>query len=378
MTQGEKVMLEIYVLIVAVFVVLFVAAICIVVANVKVVSEKEIGLRTFLGRILGVLKSGPYLQFWPIVKIKTAPKTAIKVDFGTLDRSEIERANRASSSDSWYVFQEPIRINWGDITSTDGITDEEKKQYENDPLAKRLTTDPHLYYIFQISDFVKLTEVAGGLTEAMDRIKDTCITAMQERAGKTFLAKAIKEVDTLSEKILDEVEWLVGDPNAKPREEQTPNESWGVDVKEVRVTSLGTSHAVNIAVSARASKIAEAAGDATATVLRAGAEKVKLTEEGLGRAAAETAEAESEMIRLTKEGLGKAAAMTAEGKAVAAAIAARAKAVSTPGGDIVAKLDALGKVAEGGNTIILPADLDILTAATSVKTVLDAVGGKEK
>lgn len=346
------------------WIVAIVAIICFAIASIKTVSEREMALWIILGYILMPFKSGPHFVPWPS-RLEKAPKTSIKVDFGTLDKEEVERINMANASQSWYVFAEPMRINWGDIESS-GLSEIEMKQYENDPLAKRLTTDPHLYFIFKVHDLRKLVEVAGGLNEAMDRIRDTCFTALQEEAGKTFLAKAVKEIDQLSEKILREVEWLVGDPDATSRAGRKPNESWGVDVKEVRIKALGTSHAVNTAVSSRSAKAAEAAGDAIATTLRAGAEEVRLTKEGKGRAAAKTVEAEAEQVRLTKEGEGRAAAITA-----------RAKAVSEEGGELVVKLDALETGLEHGKTVILPADLSILTAATSVKAVLDELGKKE-
>ena len=310
-------------------------------------------VRIFWGKILKPLKSGPHFVPWP-QRITRVTKNAIKVDFGTLDHpSDLERASQADASQSWFVMKEPVRINWGDIESS-GLSAEDCKQYENDPLSKRLTTDPHLYFIFRVFNLTNLIEEAGGLNEAMDRIKDTCITALSEEAGQTFVAKAIKEVGTLSDKIREEVEWLVGDPDAK-RGDQEPNRSWGVDVLEIRIKDLGTSHAVNTAVSTRSAKVAEAAGEATAAILKAEGEKTKLT----------------------KEGEGRAAATTVEGTAVASAIKARAKAVSQPGGELIAKLDALETGLEHGRTVILPADLSILTAATSVKAVLDAVGKKE-
>ena len=341
--------------------------ICYVVSSIKTISEHEQGYVIFLGKIKRPLESGPHLVFWPS-RIRRAPKNAIKVDFGTLDQSgDLERANKSETSDTWYVMKEPIRINWGDITSSTStdLTEIERKKYENDPMAKRLTTDPHLYFIFKVIDLKSLIEEAEDLGPAMERIKDTCITVLQEEAGKTFLAKAIKEVGLLSEKIRKEVEWLVGDPGA-PKRRGKRNPSWGVDILEVRIKDLGTSHAVNKAISARSAKVAEAAGDATATVLKSASEKIKLTQEGEGRAAA-----------IKAEGIGKASAIEAEGAATASAIAARAEAVSKPGGELIARLDALQTGLKHGKTVILPADLSLLTTATSVKAVLDTIG-KEK
>jgi len=355
------------------WIVSLVAVLCYIAANVKIISEKEKGLRIRLGYIIPEeLESGPYLTLWPFIKLSKAPKTRIKVDFGTLDEQDVERADKANASETWFVMREPIRINWGDIASS-GLNEDEQKQYENDPLAKRLTSDPHLYFIFKIFNLQTLIEVAGGLEEAMDRIKDTCITALQEAAGKTFVAKAIKEIDRLSVEIFEEVQWLVGDPTAKPKNGTKPNESWGVDVLEVRIKDIGTPHRANVAVAERSATVAKAAGESTATILKAKAKRIELTEEGTGRAAAKTVEAEAEKIERTKKGEGEAAAIKAIGDAKAGAISANAKAVSEEGGDLVAKLDALKAGLEHGKTVILPTDMSILTSVLSVKAALDAV-----
>jgi regulator of protease activity HflC (stomatin/prohibitin superfamily) len=329
-----------------------IAVVCYFASSINVVSEKERALLIFWGRILKTLESGPHFVLWPFQRITRITKNAIKVDFGTLDDEDATRLSESDASQSWFVMKEPIRINWGDISSYVGLSDEERKQYENDPFAKRLTTDPHIYFVFRVCNLKNLIEEAGGLTEARDRIKDTCVTALSEEAGKTFVAKAIREVNTLSNKLRAKVEILVGAPGLTP---PSPNRSWGVDVLEVRIKDLGTPHRTNEAVADRSATVARAAGEASATLLRAASEKVRLTQEGEGRAAA----------------------AKIEGKAAASAIQARAKAMSKPGGEVIAKLDALKGLA-GSKTIILPADLTLLTTATSIKTVLDGLTGKEE
>jgi regulator of protease activity HflC (stomatin/prohibitin superfamily) len=333
------------------WVVTIVAIICYVASCVKIVSEKERAILIFWGKILKPLESGPHIVPWPM-RVTKVTKNQIKVDFGTLDASDVARANQANASMSWFVMEEPIRINWGDIESS-GLSAEDRVQYKNDPLAQRLTTDPHMYFIFRVFNLTSLIEEAGGLNEAMDRIKDTCVTALSAEAGQTFVAKAIKEISSISDKIRTKVEILVGAPNLNP---PSPNRSWGVDVVEVRIKDLGTPRRTNEAVADRSATIARADGEATGTVLKAAGEKTRLTQEGEGRAAA----------------------TTIEGTATASAIKARAEAVSQPGGELIAKLDTLKAGLEYGKTVILPADLSILTAATSVKAVLDAVGKDKK
>jgi hypothetical protein len=285
------------------------------------------------------------------------------VDFGTLDVKDAERAAKANESQSWFIMPEPIRINWGDIKSSNP-TDEEKEQYKNDPLAQRLTTDPHMYFIFRIWSLDNLISEAGGLEEAIDRIKDTCVTALSEESGKTFVAKAIKQIAPLSDNIKERVEDLVGDPQGIPRvvaRGKTPNRSWGVDILEVRIKDLGTPHRTNEAVADRAKTIALADGEATAVVLKAASEKNRLKEVADGKAYEINTLADADKNRLTKEGEGRAAAFKA-----------RSEAVGANKGDLLVKLDALTAGLQFGKATILPMDTSLLTAALSVKATLDA------
>ncbi|KKR70178.1 MAG: Band 7 protein [Candidatus Nomurabacteria bacterium GW2011_GWB1_40_7] len=359
------------------WVVASVVVICYFASSVKIVSEKEMGLSKIWGLILKSLKSGPHFIPWPMTMIKVT-KNAIKVDFGTLDVADVERVNKANASQSWFVMTEPIRINWGDIESS-SLPKNQRKQYENDPLAKRVITDPHLYYILRVFNLQNLVEEAGGLIEAIDRIRDTCTTALQEFAGKTFLAKAITEVEQLSNDIRERVEDLVGDEQGQKRakEKGITLRSWGVDVMEVRIKAFGTSHAVNTAVSERSALVAKAAGEAISTELKAGAEEIRLTKEGKGLAAAITAKGAADASAITIKGAADASAITAKGTAEASAISARAKAVTEPGGELILKTDTLKEGLAHGKTVVLPLDQSLLTTVTSIKTVLDAVGKKE-
>ena len=333
------------------FLVFFFAILCYSVTLIRVVNERERGIIIFLGKIIKKVESGPCIVP-PLGRLTKVTKNAIKVDFGTLNPEDIEKINRADPSISWYIMEESVRINWGDLESTN-LSEKEKGIYLNDPFSKRLTTDPHLYFIFKVHDLQKLVEVAGGMDEAIERIKDTCISALQDMAGKTFVAKAIKEIDSISDKIKKEVEWLVGDPNAEPKPGKKDNDSWGVDVKEVRIKDLGTSHAVNIAISERSSEIAKADGRKKAKILDTDGEVYHTR----GNASADR-------FRDEQLSIGQAAL-----------IKKRAKAASEKNGELIVKTDALVEAVKNGNVTILPLDNSLLTSAFALK---DIFSGKDK
>lgn len=336
--------------------VIVVAAILIshIISAIKVINPKEQGISVFLGKLLDDLDSGPHFIPFPFGLI-TAPKNAIKVDFGTLEEDDMERKMVSDKSESWFIMRESIRISWGDINSS-GLSSDEIKQYQNDPFAKRLTTDPHLYFIFKVYSLRDLIQEAGGLQEAIDRIKDTCVTVLSQEAGKTFLAKAVKEIDNISKKIQIDVEDLVGDPDAKKRGKSNP--SWGVNIQEVRIQSLGIPHRTNEAIADRTADIARADGQKTAAELKAD-----------GDAYSTKKNADANKYKSEEEGKGIASALEAKGKALA-----------DPGSQLIAKLEALETGLKAGKTVVLPTNMSILTDIFNIKESIDAASknGGEK
>jgi regulator of protease activity HflC (stomatin/prohibitin superfamily) len=347
---------------------IIVLAFChLVLCSLKTIGEQERAVLIFYGLILKEWKSGPHFALWPFYRVRRATKNSIQVDFGTIDEKNtgsIDRVNRSEKSDSWFVMKEPVRINWGDMKSL-GLPKDQQEAYANDPYANTLTTDPHIFFRIKISNLKYLIERVGGVDEAIERIKDTCVSSLTEEAGKTFVAKARKEMNELSAKVKKEVEELAGDPEAIKRAtnpEEVQNRSWGIDVEDVRIKDIGAPHAANTALAERAAAIAKADGEATATIRTAAATRKKFEEEGVGKAAAVVSAANAEKTRLEQEGKGRASALIAT-----------AKAVTKPGGELIIKTDTLRAVmtASGGKIIVVPTDLSSLTGA--ILGVVEAV-----
>ncbi len=345
--------------------------------SIHVIREYERAVLVFFGLILKEWGSGPHFALWPFYYVRRATRNSVQVDFGTIDeksKGDIERAKKAELSVSWYVMEEPVRINWGDMRSL-GLPDDECKAYANDPYALTLTTDPHLYFRVRISNLQTLIEEIGGLDEAMERIKDVCIRTLSEYAGQTFVAKARKELASLSEKMKERVEDLVGDPEAVSRARVSGKRiprSWGLDIEEVGIKDVGTPYDTNKATALRGAAIAKADGDAQATIRTAQASRIKLEEEGQGQASATRTKADAERHRLTQEGAGVAEALELQRIAQALGFRHLADASNPETAALLLRLEAFERAVKEGNVTILPIDQSILTSVLSLKETLMA------
>ena len=334
---------------------------------IRVVDVQERAVAVFLGLILGSLDSGPHIIPWP-ARIRKVTKTNIILEFGTIDEETREKYRRSGSSQAWFVDDEPIRTSWGDASSA-GISPEEREQYVEDPGGKPITTDPHFLVVIKISNLINLIREVGGFPEARELIKGTCISALQEIAGGTFLAKARKETGDINKRLREKVEELVHDPQwiamVKEKTGNLPSgTSWGVDVVRTEVKSFGIPRRTNEAMAEGAASIARASGEARAIERKGIAEKNRQIQDGLGKEAAIKSIAD-----------GNAHKFEVEGKAIAEAIAARAKAAETPAGQLILKTDALKAGLEFGKAVIVPVDMTGLTGILSSVTAVNATGG---
>lgn len=345
--------------------------------SIREVKEYERAALIFWGLILAEWSSGPHFALWPLYRVRRVTRNSIHVDFGTIDeksKGEIERAKKAEHSVSWYVMEEPVRINWGDMRSL-GLSEDECKIYANDPYALTLTTDPHLYFRVRVSNFKTLIEEVNGLDEALERIKDVCVRTLSEYAGQTFVAKARKELAIISEAMKKRVEDLVGDPDAVQRalaEGRKVPRSWGLDIEDVAIKDIGTPYDTNKATALRGATIARADGEAQATIRTAEATRRKLAEEGEGQAVATRVKADAERHRLEQEGAGTAEALELQRMAQALGFKHLIDASDLNTATLLLRLEALQKAVEKGNVTILPADQSLLSSALSLKEVLTA------
>ncbi len=367
-------------------------ALCHGVASVRTMSEQEKGVIVLFGRILDTggdlenpdVKSGLFLAPWPM-KVRRISKTGIKIDFGTLDESERAKYEKSIPSGSWFILEEPMHTNWGDIDSYKGVevtgpdgnvtlvnlTPEERASYATDPLAKRMTTDPHVFFIMKVHNFKQLIEEVGGFQEAVERIRDVCISVLSEYAGKTFVAKALTDIGELNRRLKERVEELIGDPEGNARlakEDKPENPSWGIDVTDLIVKNLGVHHDTNRAMIKRSVDIADADGDARAAIRRSEGKKTELINEGTGRAAAKTAMNAAEADEIVKKGAATAGALAARGKALD----------ESPGARQILQTDAVIAGLKDGKAVFLPSGgiSDLVSAVVTGAVAFDATKPK--
>lgn len=360
------------------WVVMSVIAVADFVSRIKVVNEQEKGLVIFFGKILFEIQSGPFFTPW-FHRLRKITKNSIQVEFGTVDSSdttEVERANRSEDSSAWYIMREPIRINWGDIDSYNGtLTEDQRKRFESDPYSKTMTTDPHLFFRIRVSNFRNLVERVGGIEEAIERIKDTCVTVIQEVAGLSFVALARTQVQAVNMILKERVEDLVADPDAINRDQNRilngiaplnirPEDSWGLDIEAVSLKDLGTPKRSNEAVADRAKAIALADGEARAAIRKAEGEKKRLISVAEGESQAKVLNAEAEKLKLEKEGQGRAAA-----------IASVISTSDNPTGNLILKLEALTAAIQAGKSTIISVDSSAMTGILGIAEALKANKG---
>ena len=159
------------------------------------------------------------------------------------------------------------------------------------------------------------------------------MAALQNMAGKTFVARALPKLEEMSIELKGKIEEFVVDPNT-PAYTTRPQDSWGLDVLLVHIKRIGTSKRVNVAIA-----------DKGVAIYKAQGERVRLEEEGAGRA-----EAERILLFARKEGAQKLAEL-----------------VGTPEGLLVLQLEALERGLKDGKAVILQMDLSMLASAITNK-----------
>lgn len=345
----------------------FTIVVCHFVASIKVIGPRENGVMILLGRIIGPskglrhIKSGARFAPWPIQIIRIT-KNEIVSHFGTAgDEETRKKAEMSSDSQSWYVDTEPIRINFGIPDAT------EAKEFLHDPLAERLTVDPHMYVTIEIFDPATYVEKVGhSVEEGLERIKATATRAMQEMAGRTFVAKAVKNIGEMNTQLLTEIEELVGDPDAPAG--TAVRDSWGVNVVEAGIKSLGLPKTINIALRDLASIVPKAERISRATSITADGEEARLVKEGRGNASALLAKNEAEADGITKKGVATAAALAARGRALDESAGART----------IIQTDAVIAGLQHGKAVFLPSGgiSDLVSAVVTGAAAYDATKPK--
>ena len=351
----------------------FAISICHIYLSIEDINERQLGAMFTLGQAAGDLVSGPYFAFWPFCYIRKETKNVVQLEIGVLTPEEKKKAVSLENSASVFLLEDPFYLNWGDLQSAEyrdtldenGATlktakelkNEEKGRFQNNPLAKPLVTATHLTIRFEIWSLTHLIGKAGSLPEAIELIQKAAIAALISYAGKSFVARAIADMESVDAWLKTTIENFVADPGSK-RFAEDPSRSWGVNIRKTQITRMGT-----------AKRISEAQADQGVEIYKAQAEKFKLIETAAGKAKATKLQADADLVRLTKEGEGTAEAAKLLLFARRKGVTELAKIAKKPEGQLILQLEALERALAQGKAVIVPMELSKIVGALGSKLI---------
>jgi hypothetical protein len=296
----------------------------------KQVAADELSTVLLFGRPSWQLKK-PGLAFAPlgICSIRTDPRGHIQLEIGTptivdpegivrpMTTQERENAVNRAREQGIFIDSEPMRITFGTAKTAnygllappelkqtgkeaelgEFITDE-KAMYSDrtsDPLNERLTPDPHLTLIWEIEHHPAFLQRIGSIDLGNQFIRRATTSALQEIAGQTTPAIAIRHLDVVNRHITYKTELRVGeyendkDPESMKTTSNGNQESrypWvGINFINAQINTWGLPKRVNVAqANAR-----EAGYTAEGTVTASQAERQRLINTGEGTATARKA-----------------------------------------------------------------------------------------
>jgi len=328
---------------------------CHIFLSIVVINERQLGAMFVLGHAIRDLKSGPHFAFWPLCYVRRETKNIIQIEIGVLTEAEKAKATTLVSSESIYLLEDPFYVNWGDINSAKGVTDEEKDRFKDNPYGRPMVTATHLTVRFEIWSLTGLIKKAGSLSDAVELIQKVATSTLITYAGKSFVGRALSDMGTLDDDLKLAIEEFVADPHSRSFK-SNPNRSWGVNIRKTQITRLGT-----------AKRISEAQADQGKTIYNAQAERIKTEELAIGQAKATELKANADQIRLTKEGIGRAEAEKLLLLARKGGLEELAKIAKTTEGQLVLQLEALERGLQSGKAIIIPMELSKIVGALGNK-----------
>ncbi len=327
----------------------------------RTVGPTEWGALLLFGKPVRQLDSGLTFVPRPFYSLIKETKLIIQLELPG-EPEQIERADQDKPGDKKKI---PIRITHASLETAvhpetgNPLNEEQKKGLVNDPLIQRLTSEVSFIVRYKIKDYLKFLSTIGSSEEASRQISDTVILTGQTELAKITLAHAFIYLESISRKIRNSVEYLVGEISREYLEKKTDEragiddhkkDSWGIDVEDASIKLVDTGRRVN-----------EKMADATAA--------------GFGKR--ETIQkAEGEEERLTREGRGTANARQSLLEAEAKGLAALAKATSDEAGRLVLHLKTVQTALEKSKYSIFSGS-DTMAAIAAIHETWEKVVSKE-
>ncbi len=334
--------------------------------SLKTVEGNEQAALLIFGALMGEYQDG--LKFVPfgIGKLIIVTTEYIQIQYGSpleddkgvkIEEYSLQEQKLTQTKDSRHGFYlrypRPFRVSFigKEYTTTEVKKDTEGKViYERGkpivtgrktipskhPLEQPMTTDPQALLLYRIIHPALFYKRVGTTELANSNLAGQVASAIQSVAGKITVREAQQDLKTFSQITRQWLEWLVGEEDYEPPEHVPRNKdgkvkknpSWGIDINNVSVQTLGLPQRLNEALRDNAS----AAASAISIKTRAEADRVRLQEEGEG-----IAHARKVLLLAEAEGF--------EAKALAA---------SKPGGQEVLAAETVREALHGANYSIIP------------------------
>lgn len=324
------------------------------IASIQKIPPTEKGSKYFLDKYLHTVSSGPtFVPQW-LCSIRTATIKLIVIRIGKPDPKRddngkiIEETKEEYPEDAVVLhYAEPWRVTFADHETAEWgtLTKAEQERFKtNDPLNRRLTTDPYMVIIGRVNNHRRFLETTATVEEAAFNIDRVARPALQEFCAKHTAAYTLQYARQAAEAIWDALEELVGDPNprndavrAKWNTDPTGEtkrvwlaRTWGFDLIEVRLESLGLPRRINQEIA----NVRQAEYAKEKTIINADAEKEKRD----------------------REGQGVAAAKRHTGLAEAAVMAAKREVIIKDGGELIAGLETAATVVPNTKFMVVTPD----------------------
>lgn len=314
---------------------LFVGIAVYALTSLRIVSSNEIAAIRLLGKAVGEAHAG--LSFIPPVLCQLAiySRETQVIEIGSpLEDDDGNAVEASQKREGVIVDNQPLRITMKGNPKAE------------DELDRPLTVDPRIQLQFVIRDVIVFDQQKRSIPRAANELVDVVKSSLQKLFGNKSPRMVLEEISsgTITMGIQNELEWLIGEPQAEPpvgETEKNRKQYWGIDVRSVGVTTLGLPRTVNIALR-----------DARKGEIEAGKEKIKRTKEGEGDAAARVALLEAEATGLAK----------------------KADVAKTKEGQFVLKLEATQQMLKNTEKVIITPSDGLMNSVMSMFQGLKATG----
>jgi regulator of protease activity HflC (stomatin/prohibitin superfamily) len=248
--------------------------------SIQTLQPGEVGAMTILGKPYKHVGAGPVYAPRGIIRVLRENGRIVEIELPAEPQfiwRGTEKDENAPPPDS--RFRPPIRILFG-MPSDD-------PKFRDDPYNIRVFAEVPIFLSYQVTDAVLWFTNMGSHEQAQKNIEDTAIRLFNAEFVTLSPAVVTAAIDSYSDKLKERLDGLV--------------EMWGITIRIASIKPLIFSHKLNTAVVG----VSESRENAKTTVIKAEAEKKRLTEEGIGTANAKRslllAEADGLLASLSKK-----------------------------------------------------------------------------